>query len=67
VSKPGLPAALRKLRQRIGIGQVELARRALVSQSYIAMLETGKRQKPSSDVLKRIATALRVTVSDLLH
>ena len=38
-----------------------------VSDAYIAMIETGVRKNPSLAVLKRLAKALGVPVTDLLE
>lgn len=55
---------LRKLRQAVGIGQVELAERVGVSQSMISQLELGCRScRP--DTLEIIAAELRCSVEDL--
>jgi transcriptional regulator with XRE-family HTH domain len=40
--------------------------KAGVSKNYIAMLETGTRKAPSLPVLKRLAKALGVPVTELL-
>lgn len=44
-----------------------LAKRAGVTDAYIAQLETGVRKNPSLTVLKRLAKALGVTVVELLE
>ena len=55
-------------RQRIakGMTQAALARKARVTQGYIAQLETGLRKNPSLPVLRRLAKALGVPVAELL-
>ncbi len=45
----------------------ELAERAKVTKAYVSQLETGKRKNPSLAVLKRLAKALRVPVTELLE
>jgi transcriptional regulator with XRE-family HTH domain len=45
----------------------ELAKKAQVTDAYIAQLETGKKKNPSLDVLKRLARALGVPVTELLE
>jgi transcriptional regulator with XRE-family HTH domain len=50
-----------------GISQRDLAAKVGVKGPYIAQLETGVRKNPSLDVLKRIAKALRVPVTELLQ
>jgi predicted transcriptional regulator len=55
---------LRKLRQAVGIGQVELAKRVGVTQGMISQLEVGTRScRP--DTLELIAAELRCSVEDL--
>ena len=46
--------------------QTELAERVQVQQSTISMIETGERT-PSLPMMIRLATALGVTVNDLLE
>ncbi len=46
--------------------QEELARRAKVSRGYLATLEAGHRKNPSVAVLRRLAEALGVPVTELL-
>jgi transcriptional regulator with XRE-family HTH domain len=57
---------LKKLREDRGLSQAQLAAKADVTDAYIAMLETGKRDNPSLSILKRLARALGVPVTDLL-
>jgi transcriptional regulator with XRE-family HTH domain len=45
----------------------ELAKKANVTDAYISQLETGKRKNPSLEVLKRIARALGVPVTERLE
>lgn len=56
---------VRQLRERLDLTQAELARRAFVSRSYIAHVETG-RNLPSLDVVDRLVAALGVSRMDLL-
>ena len=58
---------LRTLRQRGGMTQDELAKRAKVTKPYLSQLETGIRKNPSLPVLKRLAKALGVPVTALLE
>jgi XRE family transcriptional regulator, regulator of sulfur utilization len=62
-----LPTVLKELREAHGWTQEQIATRAQVRQSYLAMLESGERKNPSLDVLKRLAKALKVAVTDLLE
>jgi len=63
-----LAKRLRKLRESQGLSLDEAASRARISKTYLWELEkdTAGEKKPSADVLLRIATALSVTIADLL-
>jgi transcriptional regulator with XRE-family HTH domain len=63
-----LAARLRKLRESQGFTLDDLATRAKISKTYLWELErdaAGER-RPSADVLLRVATALSVTIADLM-
>ena len=62
-----LKTVLRVLREKRGWSQVKLATAAKVTGAYIAQIETGKKKNPSLDVLKRLARALGVPVTELLE
>jgi transcriptional regulator with XRE-family HTH domain len=47
--------------------QAELAKRAKLTESYVSQLLKGKRKNPSLEVLKRLAAALGVPVTELLE
>ncbi len=57
---------LKTLREAKGWSQAELARRAGVTQAYIAQLETGVRTNPTLKVAQRLARALRVPLIAIL-
>ena len=57
---------LKTLREKKGWSQAELARRAKVTDAYIAQLETGVRSNPSLEILQRLARALGVPLAKLL-
>lgn len=57
---------LRELRERAGLTQTALAKRARLSIVYVSLLESGKRKNPSMDVILRLAESLGVTVEQLL-
>lgn len=57
---------IKRLRKRKGLSQRALARRVKVTDAYIAMLETGERKNPSLTILKRLAKALDVRLTELL-
>ena len=46
--------------------QEKLAKRAKVSRGYLAAIEAGHRKNPSLAVVKRLAKALGVPVTELL-
>jgi transcriptional regulator with XRE-family HTH domain len=60
---------LRELRKNADppLTQVQLAKKAKVPRGYLAKLETGHAKNPSLDVLKRLARALGVPVTELLE
>ena len=45
----------------------QLAKRAKVTRSYIALIETGRKKNPSLDIRKRPARALGVPVTERLQ
>jgi transcriptional regulator with XRE-family HTH domain len=62
-----LATVLRTLRERQDLTQEQLAKRAKVARSYVALIETGGKKNPSLDILKRLARALGVPVTELLE
>ena len=62
-----LKTVLREVMVQQGISQFELARKSGVAQGYISDLVGGAKTNPGLDVLKRLAKALGVTVSELLE
>jgi transcriptional regulator with XRE-family HTH domain len=58
---------LRELREKKGWSQAKLAEQVGVSDAYVAQLETGARKNPSLEILKRLARALGVPVTELLE
>jgi transcriptional regulator with XRE-family HTH domain len=67
LSPKRLSTVIRKLREERGLTQAEVAERADVTKQYVTMLERGARKTPSLPVLKRIAKALGVPVTELLE
>ena len=67
MSPKRLATVLTKLRDAKGLTQEQLAARAKVSRGYLADLEAGHRRNPSVPVLRRLAKALGVPVTELLE
>ena len=57
---------LKSLRQKKGLSVRALASKAAMSYTYVSNVENAKAD-PSLSVLKRLAAALRVTVSELVR
>ncbi len=60
MSQGRLAMVIKKMREERGWSQRDLAARAGVTGAYVAQLETGTKQNPSDDILRRFARALRV-------
>ena len=60
-----IAAAIRMLRQKSGLSQRQLALRMQVPRTYVSKIENEK-AVPTLSSLQRLATALEVTVGDLL-
>ena len=58
-------ARLRKLREKRGMTQEQLAQRARVSRVYVTLIET-KRADPRLSIAVKLAKALRVSISELI-
>jgi DNA-binding Xre family transcriptional regulator len=61
----GLASNVRELRQRAGLACRELDRRAGLAEGHTALIEAGNRRNVQLDTLRRLATALNVTLTDL--
>jgi transcriptional regulator with XRE-family HTH domain len=57
---------LKERREEKHLTQAALADKVGVSQAYIAKLEGGDKKNPTLDLLKKIAKALGVPVTELL-
>jgi len=57
---------VKRLRERRGMTQEQLAERAGISRTYLARLETA-RQDPTLGTLEKLAKALKVKVTELLR
>lgn len=66
MSPKRLGRVLKSLREDRGLSQVDLAKRAHVGRTYIVKLESGDKRNPSLDILKKLAKALGVPVTELL-
>lgn len=58
---------LREIRRSKGFTMKELSNKSKVSQSYISDLENEKNNKPSIDILNKLAKALEVPITDLFN
>jgi XRE family transcriptional regulator of biofilm formation len=58
---------LREAREKKGLTQLALAKKAKVAQGYISELEAGVEKNPGVEVLKKLARALGVPLADLLR
>ncbi|TYP56808.1 helix-turn-helix domain-containing protein [Thermosediminibacter litoriperuensis] len=54
-------------REKAGITQEKLAEKVGISRIYLNELENGRKKNPSFNLLKKIAKALEVKISDLLE
>jgi XRE family transcriptional regulator of biofilm formation len=57
---------LKAIRLKKGLTQDQIAKAAGVTRFYVSQLEGGLRKNPSLPVLKRLAKALGVPVTELL-
>lgn len=58
---------IKKYRAQKNLSQRELAEKAEVTPAYIALLETGDRENPSTNILLKLSKALQVPISKLLE
>jgi transcriptional regulator with XRE-family HTH domain len=65
-SDPGIGARIRRYRQDRGLSLTELANQSGVSKSHLSVIENGTGSRPGAHVLYALATALGVTLADLL-
>ena len=61
-----LGTMIKRLRKARKFTQEELAKRARVSQPYLSQLEAGEKANPGVSVVRRLAKALGVPVTELL-
>lgn len=67
MSPKRLSRVIQTRREAAGMTQRDLAAKAKVTAGYIAQIEMGTKKNPSLDVLKRLAKALGVPVTELLE
>ncbi len=67
MTEPRLGAVLRRLRREQDLTQQEVAKRAGISQPLVSFIETGSKGNPTIRVLKKLAKALGVPVTELLE
>lgn len=60
------PGIVRRLRELAGLSVGQLAHAAGISVAYLSQIENGHRENVSPPVMARLATALRVSIADLL-
>lgn len=56
---------IRFLRENAGMGLTQLANASSISKAYLSLMENGKKNDPSPQVVARIAQALGVAIVDL--
>ncbi len=66
MSPKRLATVLKELRNSRKLTQEQLAKKAKVTQGYIAQIESGLKKNPSLPMLRRLAKALGVAVGELL-
>jgi transcriptional regulator with XRE-family HTH domain len=62
-----LSRVIQQQRESKGMTQRDLATKAKVTQGYVAQLEMGMKKNPSLEILRRLAKALGVPVTELLE
>ncbi len=65
--KPTIANNIRKYRNKLGISQDILSKRANLAFHTIAKIEAGSTPNPTIDTVKKIADALGVTLDDLIQ
>ena len=58
---------LKALRMKRGLTQVELAKKLRMKQAHVAMLESGAKPNPTLDTLRRLAKALKCSITELVE
>jgi transcriptional regulator with XRE-family HTH domain len=66
MTTPRLGAIVRRLRRERDWTQEHLGRRAGLQQAYISQVESGVRANPTASIVKKLARALDVPITELL-
>ena len=66
VTPTRLSTLLKRRREERGLTQLALAKKARVAQGYLSALEAGEKSNPSVAVIRKLAKALGVPVTELL-
>jgi len=52
--------ALQRVRFEKGMNQIDVAKKAKISQTYLSQLETNSKKEPSGEVMKRLAKVYNI-------
>jgi transcriptional regulator with XRE-family HTH domain len=66
LSPQRLGIVLKQLREKRGLTQQALAKRAGIAQGYLSELEAGREKNPGIETLRKLAKALKVSVVELV-
>ena len=58
---------LKRVRERVGMTQEELSRRAGLPYNYVARIERGELASPRIETRRKLAKVLRVPITELLE
>jgi transcriptional regulator with XRE-family HTH domain len=67
VAAIGIGAALRRIRERMQVSLVSIARRAEISDAMLSRIERGERHSPHFTTVAKIALALGVSLDEIAH
>lgn len=62
----GIGEKIRELRKEQNLSLDQLAQQSKVSKAYLSQMENGESDRPSAEILYRIATALGTSIASLL-
>lgn len=63
----GIGAALRRIRERMDVSLVSVARRAGISDAMLSRIERGERMSPHFTTVAKIALVLGVSLDEIAH